>query len=300
MIQRKGASWLVTALLVAACASDPPARSAPGPSSVAPVPPYAIAPAPVPDIGLRVTFTPWPPTRPSVDPAGGPALTDIMTHEPPAEDLRYDDAVTLGHETTHAINNAIRNAASRGATVANGFYVMNGWGVAVNEPRVRKSQVAALVPPSLRSGRYTHYLLGAPGWENRSLYLWDEWDAYTNGATVAVDRYTRGLDRFEPGTVNDNLFAVLEMTVFALTTGMAAAVYDPLAFASDAQLRAFLAWQAERAMTVFRAGIVLPPYRWHETDGFYAALRSSPDAEALRQFVRTTYGAAWAYAVLGI
>jgi hypothetical protein len=53
-------------------------------------------------------------------------------------------------------------------------------------------------------------------------------------------------------------------------------------------------------MAVFRAGIVLPPYRWDLTDGFYAALRASPDAEPLRQFVRATYGGAWAYAVLGI
>jgi hypothetical protein len=39
------------------------------------------------------------------------------------------------------------------------------------------------------------YLVGQPGWENVGLHLWDEWDAYTNGATVSVDRYTRGLDR---------------------------------------------------------------------------------------------------------
>jgi hypothetical protein len=34
---------------------------------------------------------------------------------------------------------------------------------------------------------------------------------------------------------------VLEFTVYALTTGMAAALYDPIDFAADAQLRAFLA-----------------------------------------------------------
>jgi hypothetical protein len=253
----------------------------------------------VPDLGLRVTFTAWPSTRPAADPGFGPALVDIMSHEPPAENLWYDDHVTLGHETTHAINNAIRNSVYRSGPLANGFYVMNGWGVVVNEPRVKKSQVAALIPPSLRAGRYPVYLTGAPGWEDRSLYLWDEWDAYTNGATVAIDRFTRGLDRFEAGVLNDNIFAVLEFTVYALTTGMAAALYDPIAFAADAQLRAFLAWQTERAMAAFRAGIVLPPYRWDQTDAFYGALRLSPDAEALRQFVRTTYGGAWTYAVLG-
>ena len=257
-------------------------------------------PAPVPDIGLRVSFVSWPATGAVTDPMLGPALGDIMSHVPASENLLYEDRVTLGHEASHAIENAIRNAAPRGAPLANGFYVMNGWGVLVTEPRVRKSQVAAVVPPSLRSGRYVHYLLGAPGWESRSLYVWAEWTAYTNGAVVAIDRYTRGLDRFDAGVQNDQLFAVLEMTVFALATGMAAALYDPMSFASDPQLRAFLGWQTQRAMAVFRSGIGLPPYRWPETDGFYAALRSAPDAEPLRRFVRATYGDAWTYAVLGI
>jgi hypothetical protein len=44
---------------------------------------------------------------------------------------------------------------------------------------------------------------------------------------------------------------------------------------------------------------MLPAYRWTGTDGFYAALLRSPDAETFRQFVRTVFGAAWAYAVFG-
>jgi hypothetical protein len=285
-------SWAIATLLAAACAPDPSAPSVP------PVPACAIAPAPVPDIGLRVAFTPWPPTRAIVDPAFGPALSDVMSHEPAGVNYWYDDRTTLAHETTHAINNAIRNAFN-GGPLANGFYVMNGWGVVVAEPHVRKSQVAALVPPSLRSGRYPTYLLERSDWEERSLYIWDEWDAYTNGATVAIDRYTRGLDQFPPGQLIDIVFGVLELTAFGLTTGMAAMLYDPVDFATDAQLRAFMAWQTQRAMAVFRAGIVLPTYRWRDADPFYAALRSSPDAEPLRQFVRATYGGAWTYAVLG-
>jgi hypothetical protein len=293
MILRERAPLLCAALVVAACASSTRARPAPAPA-------YATPPVPVPDIGLRVSFTAWPATRSTFDPTLGPALMDILGHVPANENLVYPDGVTLGHEGTHSVNNAIRNAAPRGAAVTSGFYVMNGWAVMAIEPRVRKSQVAAIVPPSLRSGRYVHYLLGAPGWENRSLYLWDEWTAYTNGAVVAIDRYTRGLDRFDAGVQNDQLFAVLEMTVFALATGMAAAIHDPVSFATDPQLRAFLAWHTERAMAVFRGGIGLPPYRWPEADSFYAALRFSPDAEALRRFVRATYGAAWTHAVLGL
>jgi hypothetical protein len=286
-------------LVLAACAPDSPAGPGAQVASTSP-PPYAVQPAPVPDIGLRVAFTPWPPTKPVLDPTLGPALMDIRLREPPAESLSYPDAVTMGHETTHAINNAIRNAVQRGGPTINAFYVMNGWCVIVTEPNVRKSQIAALVPPSLRNSRYPMYLVGQPGWENVGLHLWDEWDAYTNGATVAVDRYTRGLDRFPPGTVNDNVFAVLEFTVYALTTGMAVGLYDPVRLATDPQLRAFIAWQTERAMAVFRTGIVLPAYQWTGTDAFYAALRTSPDAEALRQFVRATFGGPWAYAVLGI
>jgi hypothetical protein len=123
---------------------------------------------------------------------------------------------------------------------------------------------------------------------------------HTNEATIELDRYTRRLTQVEPGAVDDTIFAVLEFTVFGLVTGMAASLFDPVGFANDAQLRSFMAWQAQRAMAVFRAAIVLPPYRWKETDGFYAALRGSPDAEPLRQFVRATYGGARTYAVLGL
>jgi hypothetical protein len=176
---------------------------------------------------------------------------------------------------------------------------MNGWAILVPQPRVKKSQIAALVPPSLRAERYPLYLLGMREYEDMSLYVCDEWVAYTNGATVGVDRYVKGIDVVPPNEVDDTIFALLEFSVYSLTAGMAASVYDPAGFATNAQLRAFLAWQSERAMTLFRSAILLPAYRWTETDGFYAALLRSPDAETFRQFVRTAFGAAWAYAVFG-
>jgi hypothetical protein len=64
-------------------------------------------------------------------------------------------------------------------------------------------------------------------------------------------------------------------------------------------MREFTAWNARRAMDVYRAGTTMPRFQWPEGDRFYDALRNAPDAGALRAFVRETYGAAWTREVMG-
>jgi hypothetical protein len=64
--------------------------------------------------------------------------------------------------------------------------------------------------------------------------------------------------------------------------------------------RNFLAWNARRAMDLYRAGSVMESFRWDTQDAYYRALQTSPDAEALREFARRTYGRAWAAEVLGL
>lgn len=266
-------------------------------------PPPALPPIAPPQAGVEpganVQFVAVPQTHQRSDPDFGPVLLDIMDHEAPADANNYADRNTLGHETTHGINAYLRHDLNHTGRVANGFYVLDGRGAIVPEPSVRKSQVAALVPPSLRGGRYSTYMAGQPGWDNRPLYVWDEWSAYVNGAAVAVDRFQRGFGATPTFHVSDEVFAVLEMTVYALTTGMTVAAYDAPYFASTPQFRELLAWQTKRAMALYRAGIALPPYAWSDADRYLQALRTSPDADALRRFTRQTFGDAWTRQVLG-
>lgn len=76
--------------------------------------------------------------------------------------------------------------------------------------------------------------------------------------------------------------------------------FDPRAAGLNAtQLRAFLAWNARRTMEAYSAMKDLEPFRWPKVDAYVQRMRTAPDAEPLRAFVRQLYGAAWAKQVMG-
>lgn len=239
-----------------------------------------------------------PTTNAAFDPRWGPKLTDIMQRKPTRERGFWEDHVTLAHEMSHSIHFEVRLANSRERPM-NGFYALEGRAAVVAEPRLRITTVAALVPPSLRRGRYAQYLVGKPGWDSRPLYLWDEWTAYVNGAAVAVERYQLGLSPHTAGSTSDRVFAALEFTIYAATVVLAASQYDPRTLQEDAQFREFFAWNAQRAMATFEQGKNLPPFLWSDNAPLLSALRAAPDAEPLRQCLRSVYGVAWTQTVFG-
>lgn len=81
---------------------------------------------------------------------------DIINHSRnPVLDYDRD---TNAHETTHMINSDIRNAHT--SPRSNGFYVLEGRGVVIAEPKLRKSAVVEFLPQNLRSYRYSTYISG--------------------------------------------------------------------------------------------------------------------------------------------
>lgn len=240
-----------------------------------------------------------PATNGDVNPTWGPTLTDIMQHKPARERGIWPDPASTGHEVTHAITFELYLVASR-TRAATGFYVLGGRAAMIDQPQgLRKSQIAGLLPPSLRKSRYGLYMAGQPGWDARPLYVWDEWNAYINGATVAVERYQTGLEPHKTFASNDNVFAVLEFTVYALALIHAAQQYDPQYLTREPQAREFFAWNARRAMALVARGRDLPPFKWGELAVLETALRSAPEVEPLRASARSVFGAAWAREVLG-
>jgi hypothetical protein len=121
-----------------------------------------------------------------------------MRHKPVRERGHWDDHATLAHEMTHGIHFDLRLTASAYRPM-NGFYVFDGLGVVVAEPRFTKSAVAARIPQIMRSTRFHNYLTAQTSWDARPLYVWDEWTAYVNGAAVAIERYQLGMQTFERG-----------------------------------------------------------------------------------------------------
>ena len=232
------------------------------------------------------------------DPSWGEGLTDVHRHLPLDYGYVYRDSdlLTSAHETTHGINSHVRNNFNDTGQQANGFYVMEDRALILVEPAIRKSDINAYVPESLRGSRYDLYLGGMWDWDDMPTYIWDEWVAYTNGGAVGVDLVRSGLWRYD---WRDGVMGSLEFTVYGLALGMAVEALDPDYFAEEEQFREFMAFQTERAMGVFFAGREMEPFAWDRQDALYRELCEGAGAEELRRFVRRTYGADWTMEVLG-
>lgn len=114
----------------------------------------------------------------------GKVLADIESRMPANHEYRDADVITWGHETTHGINSRCR--VEIGGNV-NAFYCLNGRVGVFREPAIRKSRVAAYVPAHLRGDVFGLYMTGQSDWDDRPLYVIDEWVAYINGLAVGLE-----------------------------------------------------------------------------------------------------------------
>jgi hypothetical protein len=250
----------------------------------------------VADPGDHVVFTPLPAFHSTHNPKWGTVVTDIMDHEAPGDSNHFNDRMTLAHETTHGIHAYIRNHLNHTGRRANGFYVLEDRAVIVPEPNLRKRQIASYVPRSLKGMRYATYVTGQTEWDDTPLYLWDEWNAYVNGAAAGVDLVQSGLWN-EPW--QDGVAGELEFVAYALATAMAVKAIDPTYFDKETQFTEFLAFNIKRSMANYKVGSLMDAFKWETQDKYYRSLQTSSDAEALREFARDQFGAAWAQEVLG-
>jgi hypothetical protein len=260
----------------------------------------ADAPGDAPDPTAGVDWFTWPEQQPGLsDPGWGVQLTDIARHLPAQYGDQYwfpDDAMTSGHETTHGIQAHLRNYEAPMTGRYNAFYVLHDRAAFVEEPDLRKSEIAPFIPASLQGDRYATYITGQTAWDDTPLYVFDEWVAYTNGAEVAVGQVQAGLYQ---GQWTDAVMGPLEFVAYAIATAKAVSVKDPAYFASNLQFRRFTAWNIERAMALFEAGRTMMQFEWARQDAYATALRTGADADDLRTFARATWGADWTQRVLG-
>ena len=245
----------------------------------------------------NVQWISWPPQQMRSGSAWGSALADIANHLPSSYGSTYDDAdlVTFGHETSHGIHAHLRNYENNTGKRANAFYVLGDKAALVVEPAIYKSDVAAYVPSSLREFRFSTYVTGASAWDDTPLYLWDEWNAYVNGAEVGVTRVNEG--QWNDGWRDQS--GNLEFVVYAIAVAMAVRDLDPQYFQNNEQFRAFLQWNTERSMTLFNQHQAMSEFTSQNVAAYHQTLKTSPDAGAMRQFVRDTFGAGWAQTTLG-
>ncbi len=218
----------------------------------------------------------------------GDFLTDIARHLPTRYGDRYysDDRITHAHETTHGINSHISNHLHRGRQPAYGFYVGHNQAVLLSGPQIKLSQVAALIPASLRGSRYQLYCIDQQKYfEDHPLYLFDEWVAYTNGAHAGVElAEKKQLDLPR----NDALIGPMEFSIYALAVAAAVQKHDPEYLRQNKQFREFLAHELRRSLRIYKKGMKLEQFRWERE--LERNLLEEDDAAEIRQIVKRLYG----------
>lgn len=146
---------------------------------------------------------------------------------------------------------------------------MNNRAILLTEPKTTLAQVAELVPRSLRGEVYSLYLIQMRSyWDRQPSYVFDEWVAYTNGSEAR-----RRLGIQERG---ETVRYMLEFVVYSACVAKAT---------NDDRLRPFLQYQTERSIAILKVSTV--PTNYLNT------LRTAPDAEDLRNFMRGYFGKAW-------
>jgi hypothetical protein len=207
----------------------------------------------------------------------GDVLGDIESHMPKGHIYSEADRVGWAHETTHGLHARLRNLHNQPGT--NSFYVLEDRAIIIKEPDTTIRRVAAAVPKSLRGMIYNDYMLQAWGWNEIPLYIFDEWVAYGNGAAVRHDLKIQGR--------SETVRFALEMNVYAMTLMY---VVNP----KDKQLKNFFMWNTERTMDLYWKNGPTQQQRI-----YLEKLRTSPDAEKLRAFMRKYYSPEWTARVLG-
>jgi len=226
---------------------------------------------------LIIDIVHWPAVR-QAEKNIGLVLADIDSHMSIGHHFRDKNKITWAHETTHGINNEIRNKHLG----SNGFYVLEDRAIVVLEPRTTIARVALNVPKGWRGLCHDLYLIQQRrDWNNQPLYLCDEWVAYTNGAACRKDLQI--LDQ------ESEMEFTCEFTGYVLC--LAYTIKQDCPDYDDKQFRAFVMWSIERTMKIYA--------NESGANKRLEAIRGSSDGEVIRQFARSYFGVEWCRVVLG-
>jgi hypothetical protein len=168
-----------------------------------------------------------------------------------------DGRVTDAHETIHFINNDIRNSHSSDGKI-NAFYLGENQAAIVPEPPFAKSLIAPFVPPPLQGFRFPTYVTGQREWDDRPLYLFDEWSAYIIDSIVSIQDYQNKInDNPGPGQY-DGIGGPVEFSVYAIALGMACEKHAPKFWRYQLPFRRLLTFMLIRSQSVYEAGKSVP------------------------------------------
>jgi hypothetical protein len=224
----------------------------------------------------------------------GKYLSDIESHvdysKLPRANYRSNDQVTWAHESTHAINSVIRNKYGNNT---NAIYLLYNDAIVLREPPVTLSDVAKIIPLSLRGMSYNLYLKSQTRyWNGQPLYILDELSAYTNGTLVGMEL---NLNRSE------STLQTFEFVVYAICLAATVENYNRQASIryDDTELKKFIKLYIERTMVMYKQLNNHPSMNSDALTSYLNVLKTSNDTKQLREFIRWYFSKEWAQKVFG-
>lgn len=239
----------------------------------------------------------------------GRALTDIARHLPAGAE--YDgayrrftedyDLVTAGHEWTHYLNAYL---CESGTTA---YYLMDNKYVSLAIPKKLRGLLPD-VPACLQGNLYKLYFVTARASARFDpLYLLNEWTAYANDVTVALDQLAEGkpLNPFFPDATQPYTAGnVLEFTFYGCAVGMAVKRHDPEYYASEAgqKLREFITFNAVRSLEVYSKALKREALNQDDPRNpkLLNDFRRSADTAEMRAWIKADLDQDLANALLGV
>lgn len=222
-------------------------------------------------------------------PRGEGVYWDILSHSVEAPFGDAHGRPTNAHETAHGIHATYRNIYQKALkTRVNAFYMLDGKIAVIKEPDFLIRHIAREIPQSLRGYRYKLYFVDQlRDWDDRPLYVFDEWTAYICGGETAVD----DLEFNDIKADSDAVSGCLEFSLYAVATYLTAKARVPEYLEKEPQFKSVLYYNLTRAEDAFYSGREAFPSSKQEK--LYKALQSSPDAAPIRDCLRDEFGGAF-------
>lgn len=263
-----------------------PPPPAPPPVVVPNVEPIPQPPEPPPPTKRLPTFIQVPLVKQRVQEDS--LYADIINHS--SNPVLGHDRATNAHETTHGINADIRNAHSRDKK-RNGYYVREGRGVVIDEPKCRKNDIKEFLPESLHSYRYSLYIAGQQAWDDQPTYILDEAVAYWNDAMTSVEDVQKGRHK---GGNSDGVSGLVDFGIYSIALAMAVEKHDPEYWNNNQQFRDFLLWYLQSAEETYKIGATMKEFNWFEEQRrLLQSLQTSAEAAPMREFIKKNLDGVW-------
>ena len=217
-------------------------------------------------------------------------FADVINHSKTTP-FSGESRSTNAHETAHGIHNVLRNEYSAVLKrKVNGFYILQGRGVIVEEPKIKKSHINYFIPANLRSYRWKNYFEESKDWEDRPLYILDEFSAYIIGAKVGIDdvKNKRHTDKW-----HDGVSGCLEFSIYTIGLCIAVQNGDVEYWDNNIQFRNFVNMQLHEANVSFIEGCKMEEFKSKRQDLLLHELLYSEEADHYRHMLHKYFNDAW-------